>query len=44
MLLEIVIALTVSGGLSDLVLRDVGVLGLALAVVGQRHDRLVLRH
>jgi len=41
-LLEIVISLTVSSGLSDLVLRDVGVLGLSLSVVGQKSQRLLL--
>lgn len=39
---EIVIALA-AHGLSDIVARDVGVLGLALAVAGQSHQRLVLR-
>jgi uncharacterized membrane protein YphA (DoxX/SURF4 family) len=43
LLVEIVISLIASGGLSDLVLRDVGVLGLAVALVGARHDRLLLR-
>lgn len=42
-LLEIVISLTVSGGLSDLVLRDFGVLGLAVALTGARRRHLVLR-
>ncbi|HYK32645.1 MAG TPA: hypothetical protein VEV63_11810 [Streptosporangiaceae bacterium] len=42
LLLEIVISLTVSGGLSDLTLRDVGVLGLAVIVSGVDQDRLVL--
>jgi uncharacterized membrane protein YphA (DoxX/SURF4 family) len=42
MLLEIVVALAVSNGLSDLVLRDVGVLGLALSVMGQENQRLLL--
>jgi uncharacterized membrane protein YphA (DoxX/SURF4 family) len=44
LLLEIVIALAVSHGLSDLVLRDVGVLGLSLAVVGQTDQRWLLRN
>jgi uncharacterized membrane protein YphA (DoxX/SURF4 family) len=42
LLLEIVISLTVSGGLSDLVLRDVGVLGLAVCLAGCSRRRLVL--
>jgi uncharacterized membrane protein YphA (DoxX/SURF4 family) len=43
LLLEIVISLTVSGGLSDLTLRDVGVLGLALCLTGDTKQRMVLR-
>lgn len=43
LLSEIVIALTVSHGLSDQVFRDVGMLGLSLAVVGQKDQRLLLR-
>lgn len=43
LLLEIVISLAVSG-LSDTVLRDVGVLGLAVCVTGCNGQRLVLRH
>jgi hypothetical protein len=42
LLLEIVISLTVSGGLSDLTLRDVGVLGLAVVLTGPHTHRLVL--
>jgi len=42
LLLEIVISLTVSGGLSDLTLRDVGVLGLAVGLTGRHTQRLVL--
>lgn len=42
LLLEIVISLTASAGLSDLVLRDVGVLGLALSLLGRQEQRLVL--
>jgi uncharacterized membrane protein YphA (DoxX/SURF4 family) len=42
LLLEIVISLSASGGLSDLVLRDVGVLGLSVSVVGAKRQRLVL--
>lgn len=43
LVLEIVISLIAMGGLSDLVLRDVGVLGLCAAVVGSGHQRLLLR-
>lgn len=43
LLLEIVVSLTVTGGLSDLVLRDVGVLGLALCLTADTKQRLVLR-
>jgi uncharacterized membrane protein YphA (DoxX/SURF4 family) len=43
LLLEIVISLSVTGGLSDLVLRDVGVLGLAIAITGATRQRLLLR-
>jgi uncharacterized membrane protein YphA (DoxX/SURF4 family) len=43
LLTEIVLWLVVSGGLSDLVLRDVGVLGLSVALVGADRQRLVLR-
>lgn len=42
-MLEIVISLTVSGGLSDLILRDLGVFGLAVCLTGCRRQRLVLR-
>ena len=42
LLLEIVISLTVTGGLSDLTLRDVGVLGLAVCLTGRHAQRLVL--
>jgi uncharacterized membrane protein YphA (DoxX/SURF4 family) len=42
LLLEIVISLTVTGGLSDLTLRDVGVLGLAVCLTGRHTQRLVL--
>ena len=42
LLLEIVISLTVTGGLSDLTLRDVGVLGLAIGLTGGHTQRLVL--
>jgi uncharacterized membrane protein YphA (DoxX/SURF4 family) len=42
-LLEIVLSLTVTAGLSDLVLRDLGVLGLAICLTGITQHRLVLR-
>ena len=42
LLLEIVISLTVTAGLSDLTLRDVGVLGLAIALTGPSEQRLAL--
>lgn len=42
LLLEIVISLTISGGLSDLTLRDVGVLGLAVVLTGVNQERLLL--
>lgn len=42
LMLEVVVALTVAHGLSDLSMRDVGVLGLALTLAGQRQRRLVL--
>jgi uncharacterized membrane protein YphA (DoxX/SURF4 family) len=42
LLLEIVLALGF-GGLSDTALRDVGVLGLAVCLIGCRDQRLVLR-
>ncbi len=42
LLLEIVISLTVSGRLSDLTLRDVGVLGLAVGLTGRHTQRPVL--
>jgi uncharacterized membrane protein YphA (DoxX/SURF4 family) len=43
LLLEVVISLTVTGGLSDLTLRDVGVLGLAVCLSGVPARRLILR-
>jgi hypothetical protein len=42
-LAEIVLSLTVTTGLSDLVLRDLGVLGLAICLTGITQQRLVLR-
>ncbi len=41
-LLQIVITLTVTGGLTDLTLRDVGVLGLAVCLTGSSTQRAVL--
>ena len=43
LLLEIVVDLTATGGLSDLTLRDVGVLGLAVCLTGRTRQRFVLR-
>ncbi|GAA1957982.1 hypothetical protein GCM10009798_16890 [Nocardioides panacihumi] len=43
LLLQIVISLTMSNGLSDLVLRDVGVLGLAVCLSASSRQRLLLR-
>jgi len=42
LLLEIVISLTVTGGLSDLTMRDVGVLGLAVLLASGTWQRLTL--
>jgi uncharacterized membrane protein YphA (DoxX/SURF4 family) len=42
LLFEIVISLTVTGGLSDLTLRDVGVLGLAVMLASGTRQRLAL--
>jgi uncharacterized membrane protein YphA (DoxX/SURF4 family) len=42
LLLEIVVSLTVTAGLSDLTLRDVGVLGLAVMLTGPSEQRLTL--
>lgn len=42
MLLEIVLSLTFTGGFSDIVARDVGVMGLAVAVMGSTRQRLSL--
>lgn len=41
LLLQIVITLTMTGGLSDLTMRDVGVLGLALCLTGRTRQRLM---
>lgn len=43
LLLEIVLSLTFTGGVSDLVARDLGVFGLAVAVFAGGRQRLVLR-
>jgi len=42
-LLEIVVSLVITAGLSDLILRDLGVLGLAICLTGITQPRLVLR-
>jgi uncharacterized membrane protein YphA (DoxX/SURF4 family) len=42
LLFEIVISLAVTGGLSDLTMRDVGVLGLALLLASGTRQRLAL--
>ena len=42
LLLQIVITLTITGGLTDLTLRDVGVLGLAITLTGTAPQRAVL--
>jgi uncharacterized membrane protein YphA (DoxX/SURF4 family) len=42
LLIQIVIWLWASAGLSDLTLRDVGVLGLALCIAGRTEQRLAL--
>ena len=42
-LLEIVVWLAVTAGLSDLVLRDLGVLGLAICLTAVTQQRLALR-
>ncbi len=43
LLLEVIVSLIVTGGLSDLVVRDVGVFGLALCLTGSTRQRLLLR-
>ena len=40
LLLEIVVSLTITGGLTDLTLRDVGVLGLAIGLTGGARQRV----
>ncbi len=41
-LLQIVVSLTISGGLTDLTLRDVGVLGLAICLTAGTRQRAML--
>jgi uncharacterized membrane protein YphA (DoxX/SURF4 family) len=43
LLLEIVLSLSFTGGVSDIVARDLGVCGLAVAVFASDRQRLVLR-
>ncbi len=43
LLLEIVISLMATAGLSDLTMRDMGVLGLAVCLTGTGHQRFALR-
>ena len=42
LIFQIVITLTVTGGLSDLTMRDIGVLGLAVCLTGRGEQRLVI--
>jgi len=42
LLVQIVLELAVTGGFTDLTLRDVGVLGLALCLTGETRQRAVL--
>jgi len=42
LLLQIVLTLAVTGGLTDLTLRDVGVLGLALCLTGHTNQRATI--
>lgn len=42
LMLEIVISLTITAGLSDLTMRDVGVLGLAICLAAGTRQRLIL--
>jgi uncharacterized membrane protein YphA (DoxX/SURF4 family) len=42
-LLEIIISLTVTAGLSDLTMRDIGVFGLAVCLTGVSNQRFALR-
>ncbi|MGP8249736.1 MAG: hypothetical protein ACLQNU_07300 [Candidatus Dormibacteria bacterium] len=43
LLLEIVLSLSLTGGVSDIVARDLGVFGLAVAVFASDRQKLVLR-
>jgi uncharacterized membrane protein YphA (DoxX/SURF4 family) len=43
LLAEIVLSLTLTGGVSDIVARDLGVFGLAVAVFASERQRLLLR-
>jgi uncharacterized membrane protein YphA (DoxX/SURF4 family) len=42
MVLQVVITLTITGGLTDLTLRDAGVLGLAICLTGSSRQRAVV--
>lgn len=42
LLVEIILGLTVGHGLNDVAVRDLGILGLALAVLGSQQQRLLL--
>lgn len=42
LIVQIVITLTATGGLSDLTMRDIGVLGLAVCLTGKGEHRLVI--
>jgi hypothetical protein len=42
LILQIVVTLTATGGLSDLTMRDIGVLGLAVCLTGKGEHRLVI--
>lgn len=43
LLLEVIVSLIVSGGLTDISLRDAGIFGLAVALTGGLRQRAVLR-
>jgi hypothetical protein len=43
LLVQIVLELAITGGLTDLTLRDVGVLGLAVCLIGNTRQRALLR-
>lgn len=42
LLSQIVVTLTITGGFSDLTMRDVGVLGLAVSLIGKGRQRLLI--